>query len=191
MGDAFTDSQHINDWIMSVESRDLGRSCCNDYALAQSPYNYNKIRLWEEARQDSVYWYKWVSLHINLKIEKLNLRVSFLTTMKKRLEKIWATCDHTSKLIQKCNILLFNVSHRHKKRNSTFIRLDFNNQLKKSRGNASKWSINKQSTLHSIIEHPSEWNNIQVPITQNNIVRFWKLTLGYSEIKKDIRLCQP
>lgn len=48
MGDAYTDSQHINEGIITLESREL----------AQSPYNFNKIKIFEPQREGSVYLFQ-------------------------------------------------------------------------------------------------------------------------------------
>lgn len=48
MGDAYTDSQHLNDGIMTVNSRDL----------VNSPYNFNKIKVIQPSHDGSVYMFK-------------------------------------------------------------------------------------------------------------------------------------
>lgn len=48
MGDAYTDSQHINDGMITVESRDLARS----------PYNIDKIKVLGTQREGSVYLFQ-------------------------------------------------------------------------------------------------------------------------------------
>ena len=49
MGDAYTDSQHINEQFMTIESRDLARS----------PYNINKIKVLGNHKENSVYLFQY------------------------------------------------------------------------------------------------------------------------------------
>lgn len=47
-GDAYTDSQHINEGLMTIESRDL----------AKSPYNFDKIKVTGPQKEGSVYMFQ-------------------------------------------------------------------------------------------------------------------------------------
>mmetsp|Transcript_9554 Transcript_9554/g.8411 ORF Transcript_9554/g.8411 Transcript_9554/m.8411 type:complete len:155 (-) Transcript_9554:120-584(-) len=140
MGDAYTDSQHINDGYITLESRDLARS----------PYDIDRIKILGTQRDGSV-----------LLFQKMYSNGSTITEnyMKYNHPKN-SSLSIRNRLSQASSIKKF---PNMQKRNSQFINLNLGNNLLKMTTKQSTSSIRKLSTLKSIKEHPSEHKTFNIP----------------------------
>eukprot|EP00345_Euplotes_harpa_P000821 CAMPEP_0168323446 /NCGR_PEP_ID=MMETSP0213-20121227/3487_1 /TAXON_ID=151035 /ORGANISM="Euplotes harpa, Strain FSP1.4" /LENGTH=186 /DNA_ID=CAMNT_0008325521 /DNA_START=709 /DNA_END=1266 /DNA_ORIENTATION=+ len=157
MGDAYTDSQHLNDGIMTVNSRDL----------VNSPYNFNKIKVIQPSHDGSVYMFKKMTTNgdsirqFQMKTGGPKSNMSMYSageTFGRRLYCTSATPQELMRTTSNNNQPSYpsskNIQPMADKRMSEFVRLDFGYLHRPS-----KMSINsfqKQSTLKSIVEEPRE-----------------------------------
>ncbi|CAI2361333.1 unnamed protein product [Moneuplotes crassus] len=133
MGDAYTDSQHINDVMMTIGSREL----------ACSPYNIDKVRMKQNHKEGSIYQFQKkessISTTTDNYMHKTDREGSILSL---RRPSSYASSNKMPKVARK--------------RNTFIIRPDLLNKISKLAPKKSVNSFRKESTLQSIQEHPSE-----------------------------------
>ncbi|CAI2384018.1 unnamed protein product [Moneuplotes crassus] len=136
MGDAYTDSQHVNDAMITFNSREL----------AGSPYNINKVRVKQNNKDGSVYQFQKKESNISTTTDN-NLRNTDRegSILSLNNPSSYASSNRVSKVMRK--------------RNTHFIRPDLINRLSKLGSKQSANSYRKNSTLQSIQEHPNEHKN--------------------------------
>mmetsp|Transcript_32052 Transcript_32052/g.31439 ORF Transcript_32052/g.31439 Transcript_32052/m.31439 type:complete len:182 (-) Transcript_32052:18-563(-) len=150
MGDAYTDSQHINDGIMTIESQEL----------PFFPYSIHNFRHNQNQRENSILLFR--KMQTNGSEITDNNQVN--TDREGSILSIRNPSRNSSinKLKQLPNV--------GRKRNSHFVRLDLIKNLPGRFGSKqSIHSIQKAPSLVSIREHPGEDNNIETLQPSNHL----------------------